>query len=178
MTSSILGSILNLKSSSQDLEWRINMLETGQGLVWCLPIEYRKRKRIITSLSLGAKSQKWRIYKEGNLGLYNLYFSFENLTFADNLCKVLFVVEGLLSMKRRQFWGMGWIWKRGFGVLLRWNNYLKDGLDLKKGAQCLWALMEQLFLSDGLVSHRSLRCQHQVPPPWLTLPLGTTIITP
>ena len=142
VTSSILGSILNLKSSSQDLEWRINMLETGQGLVWSLPIEYRKRKIIITSLSLGAKSQKWRIYKEGNLGLYNVYFSFENFNFCWQFMRSSFVVEGLLSMKRRQFWGMGWIWKRGFGVLLRWNNYLKDGLDLKKRVWCL-ALMEQ-----------------------------------
>jgi len=40
------------------------VLETGQGLVWSLPIEKRKRKRIITSLPLGVKSLKWNIYKE------------------------------------------------------------------------------------------------------------------
>ena len=124
VTTSIMGSILNIKSSSQDLEWRMNMLETGQGLVWCLPIEYRKRKRIITSLSLGAKSQKWRIYKEGNLGLYNVYFSFENFNFCWQFMQSSFCC-----------WGSAFNEKAPI---------LRYGLDLKKRVWCL-APMEQLF---------------------------------
>ena len=137
VTTSIMGSILNIKSSSQDLEWRMNMLETGQGLVWCLPIEYRKRKRIITSLSLGAKSQKWRIYKEGNLGLYNVYFSFENFNFCWQFMQSSFCC-----------WGSAFNEKAPI---------LRYGLDLKKRVWCL-APMEQLFErwvgseEEGLVS--------------------------
>ena len=127
VTTSILGSILNIKLSSQDLEWRKNILETGQGLVWSLSIEYRKRKRMITILPLGVKSLKWNIYKEGRVA--KKYRQLQPCVFFTLVqCSNIFVwseEEGLVSLSDETIiWNMGWIWRRGLSVCgLWWNNY-------------------------------------------------------